>query len=200
MIKNIIFDLGNVVVKWDANRVYHKHFNSAKLSEEFYATTKIKELNIEFDRGLPFDTGLHELASQHPHYSEAIWLWKNRWSDMLGGEIDGTLAIISELKAKGYKLYALTNWADETFVYAEENFTWLSEFIDIVVSGRENLVKPDPAIFELLLKRNNLVANECVFIDDTLVNVAAADKLGMHALHFVSPEKLSMDLKQLQVL
>ncbi len=200
MIKNIIFDLGNVLIEWNADRVYDKYFATPELKQEFYATTQIKLLNHEFDRGLPFATGLERLAIQFPQYSEAIWLWKNNWSQMLGNEISGTFALLHELKAKGYQLYALTNWADETFVYAETNFKWLEHFIDIVVSGRENLIKPDPAIYQLLLKRNNLVANECIFIDDSLVNVEAAAKLGITAFHFSTPQQLSLDLKQKSIL
>ena len=104
-----------------------------------------------------------------------------------------------ELKAKGYNLYALTNWSAETFIYAEDNFSWLKEFIDIVVSGREGLIKPEPDIFNLLLKRNRLVANECVFIDDTLPNIIAARELGMIGIHFKSPQQLYTDLQQLQI-
>ena len=200
MLKNIIFDLGNVVLEWDANRVYNKYFATPELKEEFFTTTQIKELNVEFDRGLPFAEGLSALAQQHPQYAEAIWLWKHSWVEMLGNEISGTLALIAQLQEKGYKLYALTNWAHETFIYAETNFTWLNNFIDIVVSGRENVVKPDPRIFQLLLNRNNLKAEESVFIDDSLANVNAARELGFTAIHFHSPQQLHKEFEQLRLL
>ena len=199
MIRNIIFDLGNVVIEWNADRVYDKHFTTAELKNEFYATTRIKELNVELDRGLAFDKGLSQLAEKHPHYHEAIWKWKHSWTEMIGREFSKTINIMHELKAKGYNLYALTNWSAETFIYAEDNFSWLKEFIDIVVSGREGLIKPEPDIFNLLLKRNRLVANECVFIDDTLPNIIAARELGMIGIHFKSPQQLYTDLQQLQI-
>ena len=200
MLKNIVFDLGNVVIEWDANRVYDKYFATPELREEFYATTQIKELNVEFDRGLPFAEGLSLLAQKHPHYADAIWLWKNSWTEMLGDEISGTLALIPRLQEKGYNLYALTNWAHETFIHAETNFTWLNNFIDIVVSGRENVIKPDHRIFQLLLNRNNLKAEESVFIDDSLANVNAARELGFAAIHFQNPQQLLAELERLKLL
>ncbi len=164
MLKNIIFDLGNVCIEWDPDRVYDKYFVNSDLKEEFYLVTQIKQLNIKFDLGLPFATGLDELSLKFPQYKEPIWMWKNSWQYMLGNEITGTFILLEELKAKGHNIYALTNWADETFKYAESNFSWLNKFIDIVVSGRENLIKPDPRIYQLLLTRNNLLANESVRI------------------------------------
>lgn len=200
MFKNVIFDLGNVLIEWNSDSVYDKYFGTAKLKEEFYAVTQIKELNTKFDQGLPFAIGLEELSQKFPQYKEPIWMWKNRWQEMLGNEILGTHQILEELKLKDYNLYALTNWAHETFLYAEANFKWLNHFIDIVVSGRENLIKPDPAIYQLLLKRNNLLAHECVFIDDSIPNVTTANSLGIKALHFQNPQQLRYDLQLLNLL
>lgn len=200
MVKNIIFDLGNVIIEWNSDRVYDKYFKTVSEKETFYNTTKIKELNLELDRGLPFEIGLSKLADSYPLYSEAIWLWKHSWVEMLGNELTGTLAMVEQLKSKGYALYALTNWAHETFIYAEENFKWLDHFLDIVVSGRVGLIKPEPEIFELLLKRNNLQASECLFIDDSLPNVQSAKFLGMDAIHFTSSNQLEKDIKARKIL
>ena len=98
------------------------------------------------------------------------------------------------------KLFALTNWSAETFPYALKTFPFLQKFQGIVVSGDEKLIKPDPAFFQILLDRYSLEAKQCVFIDDVERNVAAAEKLGFHALLFRNPLELRGQLEQLGLL
>ncbi len=116
---------------------------------------------------------------------------------------EGTVAILDSLRRAGAPLYAITNFAitnfaSDTFAEACELYPFLkTSFLDIVVSGDERLIKPDPAIFELLLARQKLVAEDCIFIDDSPKNVDAAAALGFHALHFTTPEALRRDLTAL---
>jgi 2-haloacid dehalogenase len=119
---------------------------------------------------------------------------------MLNGPIEGTLEIVAELKDKGVPIYALSNWSAETFPIAKARYEFLGWFRDILVSGREKLIKPDRRIYELLLSRNDLAATESVFIDDALHNVAGAKTAGMTALHFQSPERLRADLASMGVI
>ena len=200
MFRNIIFDFGNVLIKWDCHPVYDRHFQDLAAKEKFFVETQIQELNLEFDRGLPFTEGLTDLARKFPHYHDPIWMWKHSWVDMLGPEIAGSIEVLQELRQRGYALYGLTNWADETFIYAEENLEFLNCFVDIVVSGREKLIKPQLEIYQLLLNRNNLIATESIFIDDKLINVEAAQKIGITGIHFQSPQQLRAELEHLKVL
>ena len=116
---------------------------------------------------------------------------------MIAGEIAGTVAILRALHAAGTPLYALTNWSQETFPIAQQRFDFLSLFRGIVVSGSERLVKPDLAIYRLLVERFDLNATRCVYIDDSATNAAAATLLGMHAIHFTSPDALAGKLCEL---
>ena len=105
------------------------------------------------------------------------------------------MAILDELKAQGTPLYAITNWHQDKFRETQARFPFLgTSFRDIVVSGDERLVKPDPAIYRLLLDRNGLEASSCLFIDDSPKNVAGAEAVGMKAHHFTSPEALRAHL------
>ena len=118
---------------------------------------------------------------------------------MLNGPIEGTVAILAALKRQGWEIHALTNWSSETFPIALERYEFLQWFEHIVVSGDEHLKKPDPRIYEVLLNRIGRSASECVFIDDSAANVAAAADLGFATIHFESPEQLRQDLAVLGI-
>ena len=113
---------------------------------------------------------------------------------MLGGEIGETVDILRELKAKDETLYALTNWSGETFPIALQRFDFLHWFEGTLVSGVEKLAKPDPAIFHLLLNRYNLQAQDCLFIDDSKINIEAASRIGFATHHFTSAQELRQNL------
>jgi 2-haloacid dehalogenase len=107
---------------------------------------------------------------------------------------------VKQLKAKGYPLYGLSNWSAETFPYALKKFEFLKVFDDMVISGYVGYVKPEPAIYELLLQKVGKPARECLFIDDSLANIEQASKMGINTIHFTSAEKLKMELTKLDLL
>jgi 2-haloacid dehalogenase len=113
---------------------------------------------------------------------------------MLRGEIPDAVEVLTELKALGLRLYALTNWSHETFPVARRRFAFLDCFDGIVVSGEERLIKPDPAIFRRLLTRYDITPAHAVYIDDSPRNVVAAADVGLHALRFVDAHRLREDL------
>jgi len=198
--KNIIFDLGQVLINWNPDRVYDAYFKDKHKTRQFYEETGIFLLNKEMDKGLSFDEGLTLLSSKFPHYEEPIHLWKNKWTEMIGGEIEGSVEILKQLSHLNYPLYAITNWSAETFPYVHGKYEFFQYFRDIVISGKENVIKPDPLIYELLLRRNQLEPADCIFIDDVDENVEGAKKVGMDAVKFEGPEKLLADLKLRDVL
>ncbi len=198
-VKNIIFDFGGVLLEWHPDRVYRSYFTDEQSLQSFYSETQIMHHNRELDRGQPFDKILKELAIQHPQHSEALKLWKSAWHRMLGGAIEGTVEILHTLKKSDYRLFGLTNWAAETFPYVYYNHDFFQLFEDIVVSGREGMIKPEPEIFELCVSRNQIRAEESLFIDDNLENVEVAKQLGMHAIHFKDPEQLRQSLMSMKI-
>ena len=113
---------------------------------------------------------------------------------MISGPIDGAVDVLAELKDRGTPVYAITNWSAETFPPQRQRFEFLSWFDDIVVSGCERVMKPDPRIFAILLERNAIAPESAAFIDDVAANAVAATKLGLHGIHFRSPAQLRREL------
>jgi 2-haloacid dehalogenase len=114
---------------------------------------------------------------------------------MVAGEIDGAVPLLEELKDAGHELHALTNWSGETFPIARERFAFLDWFETILVSAEVGLIKPDPAIFKLLLARIGRTPAECVYIDDNARNVVAATRLGFDAITFEGVARLRAALE-----
>jgi 2-haloacid dehalogenase len=194
----VVFDIGNVLINWDPRLLYRKMFATEAEVDHFLTEICPPEWNLEQDRGREWRVAEELLVAKHPAYAEPIRAWRARWHEMVPGAIDGTVAILEKLKQSGVPLYAITNFASDTFKEAQARFPFLAtSFIDIVISGQEKLIKPDAAIYQMLLKRNQLKASDCVFIDDSHKNVAAANALGITGLLFESPEKFRADLAAL---
>jgi 2-haloacid dehalogenase len=192
-IKNIVFDFGGVLVDWNPRHLYKSHFQNTTEMEYFLKNICTEEWNIEQDRGRSLSEGTLELQKKFPEHSDSIALFYDKWEVMLKDEIPGTVAILHQLKKK-YKLYGLTNWSSETIPIAYIRFTFFKEFEGIVVSGTEKLIKPDKKIYQLLLNRYSIKAEESIFIDDNINNVKAAWELGFYAIHFENPKQLEAEL------
>lgn len=192
-IKNIVFDFGGVLVDWNPRHLYKSHFQDTNEMELFLKNICTEEWNIEQDRGRSLSEATIELQKKFPEHSASISLFYDKWEVMLKGEIPGTVAILHKLKEK-YTLYGLTNWSSETIDIAYKRFSFFQEFEGIVVSGTEKLIKPDKRIFQLLLDRYSIKAEESIFIDDNLNNIKAAKELGFYAIHFENPTQLVTDL------
>ena len=191
---NIIFDFGNVLVQWHPELVYGEYFGDEAKAWWFLRPVADATWRNRIDAGESTDTCIAELKAQQPEYSDAIELYRSRWREMLTDEVPGMREVIKELRAKGYELFGLTNWSMETFPEAREHFGILQMIDRYVVSGAEGLVKPDPRLFQVLLDRYNLKAEDCIFIDDNPDNVAAAETLGMKGIVFTSAEVLRKQL------
>lgn len=194
----VVFDLGGVLIDWDPRHLYRTLFcgNHAAM-EQFLSEVCTPAWNLQQDAGRPWAEAVAVLQEQYPECAELIRAYHVRWSEMIAGDIPGTVAILRALHAAGTPLYALTNWSHETFPIAEQRFAFLALFRGIVASGRERLVKPDPAIYHRLVERFGLDPARCVYIDDNPANAAAASGLGMHAIHFMSPDALAGELRAL---
>ncbi len=190
----VIFDVGNVLIRWDARLLYRTLLPDEAAIDAFFAEVDFAAWNLEFDRGRGWEEGVAELAARHPHRAALLRAFHDRWQDTVPGAIDGSVAILESLAAAAVPLYAITNFSAEKWLETRARFPFLGRFRDAVVSGDEGLVKPDPAIFRLCLARNGLAAADCIFIDDSGPNVAGAAALGIDAIRFTSPEALRADL------
>src|SRR5687768_2952174 len=115
-INTIIFDLGGVLIDWNPRYLYRKIFKTEEEVTWFLENICTAEWNDEQDAGRSFEEATSQLIRRHPEHEEAIAAWYGRWQETIGGPINGTVEILSILKAsKKYRLYALTNWSAETF-------------------------------------------------------------------------------------
>ena len=190
----VLFDVGNVMVRWDPRTLYSKIFPDPAERDRFLAEVCTLAWHAEHDRGVPMARNRGPLIARHPRYEQAILDWDARFDEMLIGVIPETIAAMDALHARGVPLYGLTNWSHETFPFARERFDFLTLFDGIVVSGEEGMIKPDPKLYRTLLERYDIDPSRAVFIDDNRANVEAADALGIHGIHFHTPEQLRADL------
>ena len=197
----VVFDVGGVLINWNPRNLYRKLFAGDEAAmESFLANVCTVEWNERQDAGRSFADAVAELLPRHADKVELIEAFGLRFGEMISGAIDGTVDILAELKRTGVPRYALTNWSAETFPPQRNRFEFLSWFDGIVVSGNEGVIKPDPRIFRILLDRYRIAPQEAVFIDDNPANAEAATTLGIHGIHFRSPEHLRRELETLGVL
>jgi len=200
-IDTIIFDLGGVLLDWNPLYVYDEHyFESQEKRDYFFAHVCTGDWNEEQDAGKPISDATQELVARFPDWEQPIRDFYGRWTEMLRGPIDETVEILRRLKESGkYKLYALTNWQAELFQIALVRHSFLYWFDGRLVSGVEKTRKPFPEFYHLLLNRYNINADNAIFIDDNLRNVAAGEAVGIKSIHFQSPAQLLKELQRLKI-
>lgn len=194
-VRVVVFDIGNVLIEWDPEHLYRKLIPDAAARADFLARVCTPDWNLEQDRGRRWAEAVAERTALFPEHAALIAAYSDRWGEMVPGEIPGSVAILEALRAAGVPLYAITNFSTEKFAEAQARFPFLTRFIDVVVSGDEGLLKPDPAIYRRLLDRNGLAAADCLFIDDSEKNVVGARAVGMQAHHFRDAPTLEAALR-----
>jgi 2-haloacid dehalogenase len=185
----VVFDLGNVLIRWDP----HPAVAAGVGSDE--ATRFLTAADFDFlawnhrqDGGRPWPEAEDDVARSHPHWHRHALAYRAHFERSLLGPVEDNVSVLQDLAAAGTPLFALTNWSTELFPHALARFDFLGLFSDIVVSGAEGVAKPEPAIFEVLARRTGRSLAELVFIDDSPANVAAASAAGLDAIRF-SPEE-----------
>jgi 2-haloacid dehalogenase len=191
----VLFDIGKVLLDWDPRYYYARFFAGDPAGLERFATEVVgPEFYLAIDAGRASADVIAERQRRFPQHADLIARWMEGWQDMLRGPIAGTVDILRELKARGTRLYALTNFSTETWPQAAAQFDFLGWFSDVVVSGEVGLVKPDPRIYELTIRRCRLDPGRTVFTDDTQINIDAARACGLDAVLFTAPAALRADL------
>ena len=200
-INAIIFDFGGVLINWDPHRVFNKYFASdTQAVDAFLKEINFTAWNLSQDKGYPFTQAVRELSAQHPQYASLIQAYDEEWEQSISGIIAETAEILYRLKAAGCHLYGLTNWSAEKFAIVRHKYKVFDLFEEILVSGEVKLIKPDPAIYRLLLKKIKYPPEACLMIDDSATNEEASRKMGFVAVHFTSPEQLESEFRRLNVL
>lgn len=192
---NVVFDVGNVLIRWAPERAVAHVFPDPAKALAWLHSVGFFEWNLAQDGGRGFTEGLAVLEAAHPGASGPLGAYQARFAETILQPIEGSWALMARLRAGGQRIFGITNFAAYTWPIALDLHPRLAvAFEDVVVSGQEHLLKPDPAIYQLLCRRNAITPAECLFIDDSLPNVLGARAVGMQAHHFTSPEALEADL------
>ena len=189
-----VFDVGNVLIRWDPFRVYREMIPDEAKRHWFLQNVCTAAWNLEQDRGRSWEEGVALLVASHPEWEAQIRAYDDRWHEAVPGLIEDSVAVLDDLKARGDKVYAITNFSREKWAECLIRFPFLQSFDGVVVSAHERVIKPDPAIYRILFKRYDLVPEDCIFIDDSAKNIETARALGMQAIHFVEPINLRGEL------
>ncbi len=196
MIKNIVFDLGQVLINFQPEAylqgLFPDHPQIDVLQKAVFGSPEW----LMLDRGV-IDQREAEirLANQHPQFKQEIKAAFADWFNMLT-PIEENVALLPDLKERGYGLYVISNFHAEAFAYIKERYAWFKVFDGMVISYEHQVLKPEPRIYSLLLESFQLVAAECLFIDDGPANVEGARRAGMEAILCHSPDQLHRDLKR----
>lgn len=184
-VRAAIFDIGNVLFTWHPRFLYERLIGDDRALAAFLDDVVTLEWHFQHDEGRDFADTSAELVAQHPQHADLIAAWQPRFNESIGGPVPGMHELVADLDSAGVPLFAITNFSHEFFPPFRAEWTGLFDrFRDIVVSGDEKLVKPDPAIYHLALARFGLEPHEAVFIDDNEANVLAARALGIRSILF----------------
>lgn len=194
-IEAVVFDIGRVLVQWDMRVLFRQLLDDEAEVEWVYRNVVTEEWHGQHDAGRPIAEMVAERSAEFPRYAALIAAYATRFNETIPGPVPGTSELVEQLHAAGVPLYAITNFGADTWAGFRPTFPLLDRFIDIVVSGIEQLAKPDPAIYGLAASRFDRAPGAMLFIDDSLPNVTSARACGWQAHHFTSAELLEEDLR-----
>ncbi|MEM7492769.1 MAG: HAD-IA family hydrolase [Pseudomonadota bacterium] len=193
----VLFDLGNVVVDWRPILLYEKLFDDPGEAQRFCSEICTLAWHTEHDRGVSMDENAKPLIAKYPEYERHIRTWKTGWLDMFAGYIAGTPKLIATLEEQRVPLYGLSNIPAEKAAETFDAFPIIKVLRDVVVSGVEKVVKPDPKIYAIALERmGHPDPTGVLFIDDSRPNIDAAKALGFQTHHFQGAKCLEADLSK----
>jgi len=191
----VLFDLGHVVVDWQPIKLYRQFFPTEAQARAFCDDVCNMDWHVQHDLGVSMAENAARLIAQYPEYETEILAWRTRWLDMFEGYVPGMPPLMARLEERRVPLYGLSNLpaeiAEETF----DAFPMIRLLRDVIVSGAEKVIKPDPRIYQIALDRmGNPDPADVLFIDDRLANIEAAEALGFRGHHFGGAEGLEQVL------
>ena len=192
----VVFDVGNVLYGWDPHSFLERQLPEDEARLRFIEDIGLWKWHDSLDGGRPFDEAAAELSEKFPDYAHLISAWGHRFGETITDPVPGVHAIVEELDRRGVPLFAITNFsADFWKPFYEREEAFFGRFRDILVSGEEKLLKPDPAIYYLALDRFGLRPEEALFVDDREVNVEGAEAVGIKGHLFTGADDLRRRLE-----
>lgn len=200
LIKNIIFDLGNVLLKFQpVEYLSSKLSDNNKINEIYEIIFKSSEW-LDLDRGVIDEAqAINNFCMRSPDNECHIRSSMEDWYDLFS-PIEKSVEVLKHVKSKGYNTYILSNFHEKAFEYVTSKFDFFRHFDGGIISYREKLLKPEIDIYMKFVTNYGLKPGESLFVDDTEVNVEAARQLGFNAIHFKSAEQFIEELKSYNVL
>jgi 2-haloacid dehalogenase/putative hydrolase of the HAD superfamily len=186
----VLWDFGNVIVRWNPRTLYEKIFPDPVACDRFLSDVCTMAWHAPTDCGVTFAENCAALSARHPQHEAEIWAWHRRWDEMFSGPIEETEAAIETLHARGVPQYGLSNISHETVDSTLAMSPAFARLAGFVASGRERVMKPDPAIYRLVCDRFGLAPTDILFVDDSAKNIATAEDLGFDVHHFTDPAAL----------
>jgi len=200
LIKNVIFDVGRVIYQWDLRYLFAQLIDDPIELDWFLKNVVTEEWHFRHDAGTPLAEMIPQRQAEFPDHAHLIDIYAKRFNDTIPGPVEGTHAIIEELHGRSVPLFAITNFGAEFWDGFRPTAPIFDVFTDIVVSGREKLVKPDPAIYALAVQRFGIDPASTIFIDDNLANIQSGRKFGLNGHHFTDAGRLRGELNKLGLL
>ena len=186
-VKKFLFDLGNVFFDWNPERILKPIFNDDERMNFFINNISFPLLDTRCDAGITIEVAVNDAIKKFPEFEKEIKFYYPNHGNMVGGFFPKTVDVFYKIKELNYPCFVLSNWSAETYEGMEEKYPFLKDFDGKIISGRDFLIKPDPAIYELAISRFNLIPEETLFIDDRLDNIEAAQNLNFQTIHLTNP-------------
>lgn len=186
-IEAVVFDIGNVLIEWNPERVYDRVIGVERRKAMFDAVD-LHGMNDQVDRGQNWYEAVSECAAQNPDWHDEIMMWHERWMEMASPAIDHSVRLLRALRSKGVPVFALSNFGIQTFEIGEREYPFLEEFDRRYISGHMGEVKPEPEIYRMLEDDCGVAPTALLFADDRADNIAAAAARGWNTHLFTDPQ------------
>lgn len=192
--QSVIFDVGRVLFDWDLRYLFAKLIDDAGDLEWFVTHVVTPQWHFQHDAGRPLADMLPELKAEYPAHAPLIDAYATRFNETIPGPMPGSLELVERLDEAGVPLFAITNFGHEFWEGFRPTQPVFDRFRDIIVSGTEKLMKPDPEIYALAIERFGINPAGALFIDDVAHNIAGAKAVGIAGHRFVDAATLEREL------
>ncbi|WP_454886105.1 HAD family hydrolase [Sphingomonas oryzagri] len=198
---SVVFDVGNVLVDWNPRALFARYVTDSARLDRLMGEVLTLEWHTQHDAGRNFADTSAERIALYPDEAENIRRWGAEFDATIGDLLPGMAGLVADLDGRQVPLYAITNFSHEFWPpFRAREAALFDRFRDIVVSGEEKLIKPDPAIYALALERFGLTPGEALFVDDRADNVEAGECAGFLGHRFIDASTLRTALEQLGLL